>query len=177
MTGASPVIGGRMRKALGEGESAADTKEAASRVRTTRAFFMFCPEKQNLQRNAALPWDKVVLPKYFSLGARFSAGKTNHGFENRFTHLLDRLLPGDNRPRIYVNDVRHAPRQIGVRGNLDHRRNRVSGRCAEPGRKEHDVRTRANLGRYALHVVSGSALQIQASLRGIFRVVDDRRDW
>ena len=62
---------------------------------------------------------------------------------------------------IEVDDVAHPPGERRVGGDLHDRRNGIASRSAQPGGKQHQVRSCSHLRSHAFHVVARRALQIE----------------
>src|SRR5690348_12910469 len=87
------------------------------------------------QRNSAFPGNEVALAQNFRLRMHLAACHTHGEVQNRLAHLLDCFFAGHDGARINIDNVAHAPRQIRIRRNLNHWRNRISSRCAKACRK------------------------------------------
>src|SRR5207237_6447809 len=129
-----------------------------------------------LQGNSALPGDEIVLTQNFGFGTRVAAGNLNHAVENRLAHLLNRYLSGNDSTGIDIDDVRHALREARIGGDFQDRGDGIARRRPQPRGEKNHVRACTDLGGDALHVITGGALQIEASLARIFRIIQHGGD-
>ena len=114
--------------------------------------------------NASLPWNKIVLGQQLCLGLGFSAGNLNYAIQDFLAHLLDGLLSPNNAARVNVDDVRHLLCEPRIGREFHHRRNGISCRSSQAGRKQNDVCSRTYLSGDTLYVVTRRTLEVKSRL-------------
>src|ERR1700688_3911616 len=147
MAGASATAGGSTRNASAGGSLAADTVKTQAaqnpKIRIDLIVFSWPVNQECLvkqvrevsQRYSTLPGNEIVLSQGFGPGSDLATGHLDDGFEYGLSHLFNRLLAGNDRAGVNVNNVPHPSRKIGIGRDLDSRRRRLARWRAETGRE------------------------------------------
>src|SRR5271170_4815508 len=103
------------------------------------------PSATILQGYPALPGNKIRLHFQLRFGADVARRDAKYFIEQRPAHFFDGFLAADNSSSIKIDDVVHAPGQLGVSGNFYDRRDGIPRWRAEARSEQNNVRSRAYL--------------------------------